>query len=413
MTPDSRFKRSGTRIFYYQRCSRLQYIFLGESYVKEKNILGKILRFCQNEPVLVTASILAVISSFFIKPDIEYLDYIDFKTLATLFCLMTVMAGFQKTGLFKLMAKKMLNRIQSVRGLSFSLVMLCFFFSMLITNDVALITFVPFTFTVLDMLGASEKKKLLIPIVVMQTVAANLGSMLTPVGNPQNLYLYAASNLSLGEFILLMLPYIAVSFLLLSAWAFCRKETEPIKISFSNQEQISDKKSVVTYFVLFALCLLSVARILDIRITLLILIAAVFVSDYRLFAKADYTLLLTFAAFFIFIGNMGRMPLFADYIRAVIKGHECITGVLASQIISNVPAALLLSGFTTDFKDLIVGVNIGGLGTLIASMASLISFKFAAREDRSLKTKYLMYFTAVNLLFLLILLGVYFARIFI
>ncbi len=377
--------------------------------MKAKNILGKILRFCQNEPVLIIASILAVISSFFIRPDIEYLNYIDFKTLATLFCLMTVMAGLQKTGLFNLMAQKMLSRIQSVKGLSFALVMLCFFFSMLITNDVALITFVPFTFTVLDMLGSSAKKKLLIPIVVMQTVAANLGSMLTPVGNPQNLYLYAAAGLSIGEFIFLMLPYTAVSFLLLSVWALCQKETEPIKISFSDKEQISGKKSVVIYFVLFALCLLSVARILDIRITLFIVIAAVFVSDYRLFAKADYTLLLTFAAFFIFIGNMGRMPLFADYIRVVIKGHECITGILSSQIISNVPAALLLSGFTADFKPLIVGVNIGGLGTLIASMASLISFKYAAREDRSLKTKYLVYFTAVNVLFLLILLGVYFA----
>ncbi len=380
--------------------------------MKAKNILGKILRFCQNEPVLIIASILAVISSFFINPDIEYLGYIDFKTLATLFCLMTVMAGFQKTGLFKLMAQKMLSRIQSVRGLSFALVMLCFFFSMLITNDVALITFVPFTFTVLDMLGGSAKKKLLIPIVVMQTVAANLGSMLTPVGNPQNLYLYAASGLNIGEFIFLMLPYTAVSFLLLSAWALCRKASEPIRISFSAKEQIQNKQGVFLYFVLFALCLLSVARILDIRITLFIVIAAVFVSDYRLFSKADYTLLLTFAAFFIFIGNMGRMPLFADYIRSVIKDHECITGVLSSQIISNVPAALLLSGFTADFKDLIIGVNIGGLGTLIASMASLISFKYAAREDKSLKTKYLIYFTAVNVLFLLILLGVYFAMLF-
>lgn len=372
-----------------------------------KNISNKIWCFIKSETVLSVSIMLAAVSAFFIKPDMEYLNYIDFRTLALLFCLMTVMAGFQKTGVFKLMAQKMLTRIHSIKGLMFILVMLCFFFSMLITNDVALITFVPFTFTVLDMLDSGTKTKLLIPVVAMQTVAANLGSMLTPIGNPQNLYLHGISGLSVVEFINLMLPYTAVSFLLLSVWVFIRKGKDTIKISFSGEEQINEKRNVVVYITMFFVCLLTVARVLDYRITLLIVIAATVAADYRLFAKVDYTLFATFAAFFIFIGNMGRMPFFSNYISSVIDGCECITGVLASQLISNVPAALLLSGFTDKFKPLIVGVNLGGLGTLIASMASLISFKYVGRENKSLRSRYLLYFTAVNVLFLVILLGVY------
>ncbi len=370
--------------------------------------MNKIWHFIKNETVLSVAMVLAVISSFFVKPDMEYLNYIDFRTLALLFCLMTVMTGFQKEGLFKLMARKMLKRIHSIKGLVFILVMLCFFFSMVITNDVALITFVPFTFTVLDMVGEREKSKLLIPIVVMQTVAANLGSMLTPIGNPQNLYLHGISGLSVSEFMALMLPYTAVSFFLLSAWVFMRTGKEPIKIDFSGRERINAKRNVVIYTIMFVVCLVTVARVLDWKITLLIVTAAAAVTDYRLFAKVDYTLLATFAAFFVFIGNMGRIPLFSNYISNVINGRECVTGVLASQLISNVPAALLLSGFTDAFKPLIVGVNLGGLGTLIASMASLISFKYVGRENKSLRSRYLLYFTAVNVLFLAVLLVVYF-----
>lgn len=370
--------------------------------------VNKIWHFIKSETVLSIAIILAAVSSFFVKPDMEYLSYIDFRTLALLFCLMIVMAGFQKAGVFKVLARKLLKRIHSIKGLIFILVMLCFFFSMVITNDVALITFVPFTFTVLDMVSGGVKTKLLIPVVVMQTVAANLGSMLTPIGNPQNLYLHGISGLSISEFTALMLPYTAVSFLLLCAWVFMRKGTDPIKIDFVGKERINEKRNVVIYAVMFAVCLLTVARVLDYKITLLIVTAAAAATDYKLFAKVDYTLLATFAAFFVFIGNMGRIPFFSSYINNVVDGRECVTGILASQLISNVPAALLLSGFTDAFKPLIVGVNLGGLGTLIASMASLISFKYVGRENKSLRSRYLLYFTVVNVLFLAVLLGVYF-----
>lgn len=373
-----------------------------------KNIAKGIWHFIKNETVLSVAVILAVISSFFIKPDIEYLNYIDFRTLGLLFCLMAVMAGLQKTGVFSFMAENLLKKIHSTKSLIFILVMLCFFFSMLITNDVALITFVPFTFTVLDMLGSDIKNKAIIPVVAMQTVAANLGSMLTPIGNPQNLYLHGISGLGVGEFMLLMLPYTVISFVLLSAWALLRKGKGGVKIIFNDKTQIKNKGKVVIYCALFCVCLLTVAHALDYRIMMLVVIAMTAAADYRIFARVDYTLLLTFTAFFVFIGNMGRIPMFSNYINSIINGRECITGILSSQLISNVPAALLLSGFTDNIRPLIVGVNIGGLGTLIASMASLISFKYIGRENKSVRGSYLLYFTVVNVIFLAVLLIAYY-----
>ncbi len=370
-------------------------------------IIKKITAFIKSETVLSAAMVLAIISAFFIKPDAEYIGYIDFRTLSLLFCLMAVMAGLQKTGVFSTLAEKMLRRVHGIKSLIFILVMLCFFFSMLITNDVALITFVPFTFTVLDMIGGSEKKRLIIPVVVMQTIAANLGSMLTPIGNPQNLYLHGLSGMNIGEFITLMLPYAAVSFLLLAVWIFFFGGKSKAEISFNGSARLGEKKKIAVYAAAFIVCLLTVARIVDYKIALIIVIALTAAADYTIFASVDYTLLLTFIAFFIFIGNMGRVSAFGGFLENVIENRECITGVLSSQIISNVPAALLLSGFTDNFKPLIVGVNLGGLGTLIASMASLISFKLLGRENKALRGAYLIYFTVSNIIFLIILLMIY------
>lgn len=370
-------------------------------------LMRHIIHFIKNETVLSIAAALAIVSSFFVTPDAQYISYIDFRTLALLFCLMAVVAGFQKTGEFNLLAENLLKHIHSVKGLTLVLVMLCFFFSMFITNDVALIAFVPFTFAVLDMLGSDVKRENIIFIVVMQTVAANLGSMLTPIGNPQNLYLHGISGLGIGEFVMIMLPYTVVSLVLLIVCSILRKGGNTINIKFSEKRRISGKGKIAIFAAMFVLCLLTVARLIDYRITLAIVIVLTSVTDYKIFAKVDYTLLITFIAFFIFIGNMGRIPVFNNYIKSVIEGRECITGILSSQLISNVPAALLLSGFTNNLKPLIVGVNLGGLGTLIASMASLISFKLIGHENKSLRGKYLLYFTAVNVIFLAVLVGAY------
>ncbi len=368
--------------------------------------IKKLRYFVKNETVLSIAAVLAIISSFFVRPDREYIGYIDFRTLALLFCLMTVMAGLHKNGIFDFMAMKILKYVHGVRSLVFILVMLCFFSSMLITNDVALITFVPFTFTIIRMMG-EENEGLTVPVVAMQTIAANLGSMLTPIGNPQNLYLQGISGMKIDEFTALMLPYAAISFIMLTLWTVCRKSSGDVKVRLGNVRQMGKAGKTAIYLISFAVCLMSVGRILDYKLTLLIVIILISAADYRIIFSIDYALLATFAAFFIFIGNMGRIPVFSGFLKSVISGRECITAVLSSQIISNVPAALLLSEFTNDIRSLIIGVNLGGLGTLIASMASLISFKLIGRKRKSMRGRYIVYFTAANVIFLIILLGAY------
>ena len=366
----------------------------------------KIIHFVKQETVLCAALALAVLSMFFVRPDREYISYIDFRTLAILFCLMGVMSGLQKTGVFQWVAQALLGKVKTARQLAWILVLLCFFSSMAVTNDVALITFVPFTFIVLDLAGAEARKQLLVPVVTLQTIAANLGSMLTPIGNPQNLYLYGKAGLSLGSFVLLMLPYTLVSFLLVMLWSAVqtRKYDAPIAVSFSEHVRLADKKiQLAVYLLLFAADLLTVARVIPYGLALLITAVGILLADRSIFARLDYSLLLTFVGFFVFIGNMGRLPVFHDFLQRIVSGSELLTGAAASQVISNVPAALLLSGFTDDLAPLIIGANIGGLGTLIASMASLISYKLVVREEGAVKGAYFRCFTWTNLAFLAVL----------
>ena len=260
----------------------------------------KLKQFIQQETVLTAAAVLAVVSAFFVLPDAQYLGYIDLRTLAILFSLMTVMAGLRRQGFFDGLGRALLSRTHSTFQLTLVLVGLCFFGSMFITNDVSLLTFVPFTFVVLSRLGADVRRSLLIPVVCMQTIAANLGSMLTPIGNPQNLYLYGKSGMSIGGFVLLMLPYTLVSLLLLLAWAamVCRKASAALSVDelVSSASQ-GDQKIILLYLVLFAVCLLSVIRVLPYGIAFAAVLVCVLFADPHTLRAVDYSLLLTFVAF--------------------------------------------------------------------------------------------------------------------
>lgn len=372
-------------------------------------IKKKLFEFVKKETVLTVAVLLAVLSAVMIPPDGEYAGYIDFRTLSILFCLMTVMAGLQKLGVFRRIGKILLQHTHTTMQLVQVLVLMCFFFSMVITNDVSLITFVPFTFIVLQLAGEETVKKLAVPVIILQTIAANLGSMLTPIGNPQNLYLYGKAQMSAGAFVLLMLPYSLMSLLLLvicgAVVAKCSGiEVRGADVSLPEEEKVEQKKYLLPgYLLLFVLCLLTVAHVIPYPVTLGIVALAVLLLDRGTIIKVDYSLLLTFVGFFIFIGNMGRMPAFCDFLQKIIGGREVMTAVIASQVISNVPAALLLSGFTGNVPALIVGTNLGGLGTLIASMASLISYKQVVRQIPEEKKKYFGWFTVANVVFLVIL----------
>ena len=359
----------------------------------------KVIGFIKKDTVLCVATTLAMVSAFFVKPTLNYVNYIDFRVLGILLSLMTVMAGLQRNGLFDMIGSSLLKRTKNTMQLSLVLVFLCFFFSMFITNDVSLITFVPFAMLTLR---KCNQDKLLIPVIIVQTLAANLGSMLTPIGNPQNLYLYNLAEMKMSTFIGIIGPYTLTSgiLLLLSVAVVCRKKE---KIEFTLEENNGDheiekerlhlrrkthQKNAV-YLILFLMSLLVVVRVLPYYVAFIVVFVTVFI------------------AFFIFTGNIGEIETIRNVLQEFVSGREVGVGIAASQVISNVPAALLLSGFTRDYAKLLVGVNIGGLGTLIASMASLISYKIYAHHYNEQKGKYFRWFTIANVGYLAVLLVVY------
>lgn len=370
---------------------------------------AKLIAFFKKETILCVAGLLAVISMVWVPPDGEYMGYINWQVLVLLFCLMSVMGGLQALGIFKAIANTLLHWANGLRQLTLLLVLLCFFFAMVVTNDVALITFVPFTILLLQM---ADLKGEMIPILALQTIAANLGSMLTPIGNPQNLYLYTVSGMSPADFVLTMLPLTLLSLFLLVLCCMLTKDVPlsgqmlpPVQgESFSMREKVT----LSALLMLFAACLVTVFHVMPYWTVLGISLIWFVFFERNVLGKVDYSLLITFIFFFVFIGNMGRIPAMRDAIASILAGREMIVSFLCSQIISNVPAAVLLSGFTDHWKELLFGVNIGGLGTLIASMASLISYKFFVQADEKAKGKYLKHFTIMNILFAIPLLVVAF-----
>lgn len=348
--------------------------------------------FIKKEVVLCAAAFLALLSLFFVPPSGATLSYIDWDTLAQLFSLMAVMKGFQRAGLFLYLGNRLLRSTATTRKMLLVLVLLPFAFSMVITNDVALITFVPLGITVLRM---AKQERLLVPMVVLQTVAANLGSMLTPMGNPQNLYLYAQSGLGFGDFCLLTLPYVLISGGCLAVLAAARKSAPVARLKVP--VRLESPRSLLCCALGFLLCLLGLFQVVPPLVVAAVTAAFLLIKDRRLLAAVDYSLLGTFAAFFIFVGNLGCVEAFRDFLASVLTGRVELVAVLTSQVISNVPAALLLSGFTDQWRELVVGCNLGGLGTLIASMASLISYKMVAKEYPSRCRQYIAWFTLCNL----------------
>ncbi len=375
--------------------------------------MSQALNLVRRDPVLAVATVLAVASCALVPPDAGYLEYVDFRTLGLLFCLMATMAGLSRAGVFRAAGRALVARLHSGTGVVMGLVLLPFVASMLVTNDVSLIAFVPFALLVLRMLGIADAS---VFTVVMMTVAANLGSMLTPIGNPQNLYLYSASGMGVLEFVGLMLPYALVSAVLLVACVLAygaRRHGLPVKAEEEralpaagelDSERVR-KRSVAPWAALFALSLLAVARVLSVSALLAVVVVVALAADRRVLREVDYGLLLTFVAFFVFVGNVGRVGAVDGLLSSVVSGNELIASVAASQVVSNVPAALLLSGFSSAWPALIVGTNIGGLGTLIASMASLISYKQVVAEGAGTAGAYLLRFTVVNVTFLAALVG--------
>ena len=417
--------------------------------------------FAARETVLVVAVAAALASCALVPPDAGYAANVDWHTLALLFCLMTVVAGFRSLGVLDAAGAWLVARARTQRAVAGVLVGLAFFASMAVTNDVALITFVPLALVVLRRAGMEGRMCL---VATLMTIAANLGSMFTPVGNPQNLYLFTASGMGVGEFLQLMGPYTAASGAMLAlacvlcfrggevrgaggvgrfassgGFAFDDTADDPAmqvpparwtapegsapdcmparsangaSPASSSIESASlecftarSRKRLAMYGILFACCLAAVLGVLDVRVLLALVLVGVSLSDASLLRRVDWGLLATFAALFVFVGNMGRVPVLHEALSAAVGGNALLAAVGGSQVISNVPAAVLLSGFTDQWQALIVGTNLGGLGTLIASMASLITFKAVMVGRPGIRGRYLLVFTAWNIVFLAALLA--------
>ena len=370
-----------------------------------KTAINKITLFIKKETVLFIAFLLALISSFLNPPNAEYAGFIDFHVLGILLGLMLVMEGLKAIGVFEEICRMLTGFTKNTMQLSFVLVLLCFFSSMFITNDVALVTFVPLAIMTLRQTGHEDKTVI---TVILQTVAANLGSMLMPSGNPQNLYLFDLSGMTLGDFVLLMLPYTIVSFILISLFIILGKRL-PVTTTKEKEKRFSKKYKIyaVIYALIFVSGILTVCKLIPWFVFLAVSIIAAFIMNKSSFKAVDYSLLLTFICFFIFIGNISSLSSVRQFLTDTVNGRETLISIAASQLISNVPATLMLSGFTKRYSDLIVGVDLGGLGTLIASMASLISYKAVAAAYPEKRKKYILIFTAVNIAFLVILYSIY------
>ncbi len=355
--------------------------------------------FIKNNIVFLIALFLATITCFFVPPDIQYLNYFDLKTLTCLFCTLAVVNALKNINFFDIIAKKIVNIFNNTRSVIIALVYITFFGSMLIANDMALLTFLPLGYFVLI---STDNEKYMAFCFIMQTIGANLGGMLTPFGNPQNLYIYNYFNIPNALFFKIMFSPFIVSVLLITLIIIIFIKKEPLVQNYRDVPKFSIYKTIYL-LVLFLLSILIVFKVIPYYIGLPIIIIGIAIVDIKALFRVDYPLLLTFCAFFIFSGNMARIPLIDSTIGELARNHTLLTGVISCQLISNVPSAVLLSGFVKNYAPLLVAVNIGGTGTIISSLASLITLREFTHAMPGYMDGYLKKYTALNLFFLIIL----------
>ncbi|MGL5675408.1 MAG: SLC13 family permease [Cellulosilyticaceae bacterium] len=360
--------------------------------------LFSFLSWLRTQPILGVATFVTLLTTFIIPIDKSYIDYIDFKTLACLFTTLAVVAAFKHIYVFEQLGQKIVLHCNNLRKTVLTLVFITFFGSMLLANDMALLTFLPLSYYVLS---STNKKHVMAFTFIMQNIAANLGGMITPFGNPQNLYLYSYYHISNKAFLETMwLPFATATLLIVLCCLWVKPE--PVQLEDTKTYPVH-KKRLLLYSILFLLAILIVFRVLPYVLGTLVITAILLYMDAKALKEVNYGLLLTFFVFFIFAGNMSRIDVIRTSLETILPLNPLLLGILSCQFMSNVPSAILLSHFTSDYASLLLAVNIGGLGTLIASLASLITFNtFKEHAPLEIK-KYLMSFTLLNLLFLIVL----------
>ncbi len=359
-----------------------------------------VVSFVRNNAVMCIAFIAAVVTSIIVPVDAAYLGYFDYKTLTCLFCVLAVVCALKNINFFYMLARKIVQVFKTARMSVLALVYITFIGSMLIANDMALLTFLPLGYIVLNSTG---KQKYMAFTFIMQNIAANLGGMLTPFGNPQNLYLYTKYEIPNLEFMTIMAPPFVVAIAVITICCLIFVKSEPLSLG---DEKISlEPKRTVLYLVLFALSIAIVFRGIPYWIGLIIIPSILFAVDRKALKSVDYGLLFTFVFFFIFAGNMARIDAVRELFSYLLGKNTLLVSIASCQCISNVPSAILLSQFTENYKDLLVGVNIGGVGTLIASLASLITFREYTKHNPGKTLFYVGTFSAFNFSFLAVLTG--------
>ena len=361
--------------------------------------MRRLLLLIRANVVTLIAFSLALITAFFVPPDGEYIGYFDFKTLCCLFTVLCVVCALKNVRFFYTVAEKIVKRFKNARLAVIALIYITFIGSMLIANDMALLTFLPLGYFVLI---SMKKEKYMCVTFILQNIAANLGGMLTPFGNPQNLYLYSKFNIQDGEFVLIMLPPFLLSITLITLCAIIFVKPEPLE--FSGIERRLPRGKVAIYLLLFLLSIICVFKFIPYWIALVV-VPVILIMDRGALLKVDYGLLLTFVFFFIFAGNMARIGAVRELFSLLLEKSTLLFSALSCQVISNVPSAILLSQFTDNYKELLLGVNIGGCGTLISSLASLITFREYASHNPKGVGKYILVFSLFNFAFLAILIG--------
>lgn len=369
------------------------------TFIKIKNT---IYNFIKKEIVLSIAIVAAIITCFFVPPDAEYLNYFEEKTLITLFCMLSVVAGLKFTNVFELISKKMIGLFHTRRSVIYALVFGTYFFDMIVANDMSLITFLPLAYIVLHSTG---NDKYLGVTFILMTIAANMGGMITPYGNPQNLYLFSFYEMELIDFLsALVIQAAAILIMLFLSGLFIKNE--PLQL-INNKALDIKKKHLLVYSVLFVLVILCIFRVINHWVALGIVVLTVLIMDRKRFKEVDYALLSTFCVFFIFSGNIARIDAISDFIKSIVGAsgeNVLLAGIVSCQFISNVPTAIFLSKFTdvAYSSDLLVAVNVGSLGIIISSLASLITLKEYLKHQPKGFKHYLLMFTGINTVFLIV-----------
>ncbi len=361
--------------------------------------LRRIIASLRKNSLTVIAAALAAVTSLFVPPDAEYVGYFDFRTLSCLFCTLAVICALKNISFFNLLARRIVSLAGNMRAAVLALVYITFIGSMFLANDMALLTFLPLGYFLLEETG---KQRHMAFTFIMQNIAANLGGMLTPFGNPQNLYLYSKFNIPNGEFMAVMAIPFALSVLVITLLCLLIIKKEKIAPGDKSEQKLPALRSII-YLALFAYSILIVFRFMPYQTGLILIPAALLIMDRKALLAVDYPLLLTFVCFFIFAGNMSRIGAVNSLLTSLLDKNTLLVSTLSCQVISNVPSAILLSRFTENWRELLVGVNIGGVGTLISSLASLITFREYTSRNPGKSGKYLALFSALNFGFLILL----------